>query len=158
VLSDLGPEIARSGAERTAERARDRVERRGFRDVEEALDFYRQSFPEWRPAFQELHARHQLRVNWAGKLVERSDPDLYWITRGAGRSDDAYLWRCCADIQAPVLLLWGSDSPYLDEGIVGRMREAIPRFEDVIVKSDHYVPRQVPAEFCARVLEFIERP
>jgi len=158
VLSDAGPEMRTGGLQQAGRMATARLERRGFNTHDEALAFYTEAHPEWQPVFRELHARHQLRRNWADKLVERADPDLYWVTRSAGARDNPYLWECARRITAPVLLLWGERSPYFDAAMVARYRENFARFTDVMTNSGHYVPRECPGPFCQHLADFLAMP
>lgn len=154
-LSDAGPEMLTAGLKRASQRASARLERRGFDNAEEAMKFYEEMHAEWEPVFRELHVRHQLRLNWAGKLVERTDPDLYWITRSAGRADPDHMWHCARVIAAPVRLYWGATSPYFDQGLVEKYRREFRHFSDVKVDSGHYVPREKPALFCQDLTTFL---
>jgi pimeloyl-ACP methyl ester carboxylesterase len=157
VLSDSGPEMLTGGIQRATRMAGERNARRGFNNYDEALAFYNEAHPEWQPVFRELHARYQLRENWAGKLVERADPDLYWVTRSAGARDNPYLWECARRIEAPVLLLWGAKSQYFDVDMVAKYRANFPNFTDIVIDTGHYVPRERPDQFCRHVAGFLAR-
>jgi pimeloyl-ACP methyl ester carboxylesterase len=154
-LSDAGPELPRDGA--LAGRAIVGMpgEKRGFRTEEEALALYEQLHPEWKPVFRELHAAYQLRRNWAGRLVFKVDPDLFWITGSAGARDNDYVWEMSAKITAPVLMMWGNRSPFLNDAIVNRLAEQIPSFELARPDTGHYVPREDPDGFLELVRGFI---
>lgn len=155
-LSDTGPEVRRAGAQRATKFGGARLDRRGFRTREEAVAYYQEMHPGWAPVFYELHARHQLRENWAGKLVDRADPDCFWITRSAGREDDPILWAHARSIDVPVLMMYGATSEYTDAELAARIGEAFgPGFEAVEMPCGHYIPRELPAGFCARLLAFL---
>ena len=47
---------------------------RGFANAEQAYAYYRERHPEWQERFIDLHVEHQVRRNWAGKLVFRRIP------------------------------------------------------------------------------------
>lgn len=155
VLSDNGPELPRAAALRSKGVADRRAARRGFRDTDEALEFYRSEHPAWKPVFHALHVQHQLRLNWAGKLIERSDPDLFWVTRGAGAEDDAVIWALAAHVTAPVLLVWGESSPYMNEELADKMSAVIPTFEHRRMPCGHYIPREMPDEFLDLTAAFL---
>lgn len=155
LLSDMGPEVSRAGAQRTSRIGGSRLARHGFRDYREALAYYSEIHPEWKPIFLDLHARYQLRENWAGMLVDRSDPDAYWLSRSPGAWDNDYLWDCCRRATSAILLLWGARSPYLDDAIVGRMRRETRHFQDLRLDCGHYIPREIPATFLAVLLAFL---
>jgi pimeloyl-ACP methyl ester carboxylesterase len=157
VMSDTGPEVLRGGAKRATKFGAARLDRRGFNSREEAVEYYKEMHPGWAPVFYELHARHQLRENWAGKLVDRADPDCYWITRSAGRADDEILWAHARAVDIPVLMMYGKTSEYTDAALAARIGEAFgPKFQAVEMPCGHYIPREMPAEFCERTLAFLE--
>lgn len=158
VLSDAGPEMAVGGLHRARTKATARVNRRGFNSREEALEFYREEHPEWQPEFHALHAEHQLRLNWAGKYVERSDPDLYWVTRGAGKKDADYLWKCAERLRCPSLLLWGKRSDYFNAELVEKYQARFGGdFTAIQCDTGHYVPRERPDLFLDLVGKFLDR-
>lgn len=156
ILSDAGPEMAMPGLQRGANKAGERAARRGFASPEEALEFYEAAHPEWQPEFRELHVIHQLKENWAGKLVERSDPELFWVTRGPGKLDSEYLWQCAERLSGPTLLLWGERSAYFNKEIVAKYRDRFGgSFSDVRCDTGHYIPRERPDDFVREVRLFL---
>jgi pimeloyl-ACP methyl ester carboxylesterase len=155
VVSDCGPELPVAAARQSEQRARSRSVPRGFKTRSEAVEAYREEFPDWKPIFHHLHAEYQLRKNWAGVLVEKADPELYWLTRAAGRSEEPYLWAAAGKIKCPVLVLWGRTSQYVDAELIGRMAEVIADFRAVSYACGHYVPRERPVEFSSEVLQFV---
>ncbi|MEP7740173.1 alpha/beta hydrolase [Nocardioides sp. 31GB23] len=157
-LSDTGPEVARGGGEFSRDIVSSTQDVRGFRDRAQARAHYAKLHPEWQPVFLDLHAEHQLRQNWAGKLVFRSDPELFWLTGSAGRRENPYLWEMCTRVTAPVLVMRGTRSPFLDDDIAGRMIDAFPRAELCRIEAGHYIPREVPDEFTAALLAFLQTP
>ncbi|MBA2933022.1 alpha/beta hydrolase [Sphingomonas sp. CGMCC 1.13654] len=157
LLSDGGPELANGGVAQSVRLARERAERTGFNDPGEALALYEDMHPEWRPIFRALHVRHQLRPNWVGKLVERADPELAWITRSAGRRDNAMLWALSGQIKAPVKLLWSKPAGFLNDELIAKYRAYMPSLEDVPLECGHYIPREWPEEFCNQAMRFWAR-
>ena len=127
---------------------------RGFRSEADALEYYRRMHPEWQDAFHRLHVEHQLKRNWAGRLVFRADPELFWMTE-VGEEDDAYVWEKLDGLQAPTLILWGRRSPFMDEAIVERMLELMEAGSLERTDSGHYIPREAPQEFLTRVRRFL---
>ena len=156
VLSDAGPELLRAGAQQSTNIGAARLARRGFDTAEEALALYDEVHPEWRPVFRRLHAEFQLRRNWAGKLIECADPDLYWITRSAGQSENPEIWSYARQVQAPTLLLWSEKAGFLDDGMVARYAAAFHDFRAISSAAGHYIPRECPGEFCRAVLGFLD--
>lgn len=156
VLSDTGPEFppeASEFASNVVSSAGGAV--RGFASEEEALAYYQRMHPEWQPIFWDLHARHQLRRNWAGKLVFRADPDLFWLLGSAGRREDAVVWEHVDRLTMPTLVLWGERSPFFNENIAGRMLERMPDGRLVRTPTGHYIPREAPDRFLEIVREFL---
>lgn len=157
VMSDGGPEMARTGMERGSRKARERLARTSFASRKAALGFYEEAHPEWQPVFRELHAEHQLRHNWAGELVERADPELLWAALGAGLRDNEYLWECVNRLDCETLLLWGATSPYFNDTLVAEYHERFgDRFTDQRCDTGHYIPREQPDAFCQKVEAFLE--
>jgi pimeloyl-ACP methyl ester carboxylesterase len=158
VLSDTGPEVARGGAEFSRDIVASTSNVRGFKTRDEVLEHYRRLHPDWQPVFLELHATHQVRANWAGRLVFKSDPELFWLTGSAGARENPYLWEICERIKAPVLIMWGTRSPFLDQRIADRMLHAMPSAELVRIDAGHYIPREVPTVFISVLSQFLDRP
>lgn len=155
-LSDTGPEVLRAGAKRATGFGAARLDRRGFRTRDEAVAYYQEAHPGWEPVFYVLHAQHQLRENWAGMLVDKADPDCFWITRSAGRADDPILWGHARAMDIPVLMMYGEASEYTDAELAARFGEAFgPKFTAVEMPCGHYIPRERPADFSARLLDFL---
>lgn len=157
LLSDMGPEPPRSRAGVPHTAATQGAEPRGYRDEAEVLAYFNKLHPRWQPIFVQLHARYQVRLNWAGKLVPCADPDLFWIRGAAGRRDDSYLWQCCASIKVPVHMMWAADEPFVDDDIVDRMHATMSQFSDEKLDCGHYIPRQHPDYFCERLTSFLDQ-
>jgi pimeloyl-ACP methyl ester carboxylesterase len=98
---------------------------------------------------------HQLRRNWAGKLVLKADPDVQWITGSASLPDVKYLWEISANLTMPTLLMVGRTSNVLDEELVGKMTSAMPGAVARWFDTGHYIPREQPEEFTAAIEEFL---
>lgn len=155
VLSDTGPETPPATAKARGTAMSSGARPTTFRDHDAVYDFYRAEHPEWRDVFVRLHAAHQVRRNWADKLVLKADPDLVWIMRGAGLRDVPYLWSMAARIEAPTQILWGATSQYMTEELVGRMEATIPSSVSVRFETGHYIPREAPEQFLAAVTAFV---
>jgi pimeloyl-ACP methyl ester carboxylesterase len=157
VLSDTGPETPREGAKAAQAIVGSTGEVRGFRNRADALAHFQRLHPEWQPIFHDLHVRYQLRENWAGKLVFKADPDLFWMTGSAGLRETPYLWEMAGQITAPTLVLWGQRSGFFDDAIIARMRELLPTMEVARPATGHYIPREDPEEFLRLVNDFLDR-
>jgi pimeloyl-ACP methyl ester carboxylesterase len=155
VLSDAGPGTTRAGAEFMRDFIQRTVAIRGFRNEQEAWDYYRAEHPEWREEFIDLHVLHQLRRNWAGKLVLKADPDVQWITGSASLPDVKYLWEVSANLTMPTLLMIGRTSNVLDEELVDKMTSVMPGAVAQWFDTGHYIPREQPEEFTTAIEEFL---
>ena len=156
LLSDMGPEVSLSKARLSQASAADQSEVSGFREEAEVLAYFSEMHPRWKPIFVQLHARYQMRRNWAGKLVPCADPDLSWIRGAAGRRDDEYLWECFGSIEGPVHMMWAAEEPYLDDAIIDRMHAMKSGFTDEKLDCGHYIPRQHPDYFCDRLWDILD--
>lgn len=154
-LSDAGPANSTTGAVAMRDFIQATTNLRGFRNEEEAREFYLGFHPEWRDDFIDLHVRYQLRRNWAGKLVPKADPDVQWITGSASLPDVDYLWKMSALLTMPTLLLVGRRSNVLDEAVVAKMLATMPNAEARWFDTGHYVPREAPEEFTKVLAEFL---
>jgi pimeloyl-ACP methyl ester carboxylesterase len=157
-LSDAGPANSASGAVAMRDFIQATSNLKGFRDEADARAFYVRMHPEWREDFIDLHVRHQLRRNWAGKLVTKSDPDVQWITGSVSLPDVAYLWEMSALLTMPTLLMVGRTSNVLDEEVVAKMLDVMPSAEARWFDTGHYVPREAPEEFTQVLGEFLATP
>jgi pimeloyl-ACP methyl ester carboxylesterase len=129
---------------------------RGFANEDEAVAYYEGMHPEWVQVCRDLHVKHQLRRNWAGKLVFRADPDLFWLLGSAGREDDALCWEMTGRLTMPTLILWGQRSPFFDEDIANRMLSRMTDGRLERTDTGHYIPREAPEEFHRLVRSFLE--
>jgi pimeloyl-ACP methyl ester carboxylesterase len=156
LASDGGPELAAAGTGQSAKLADERAARAGFNTAEEALALYEKMHPEWLPVFRTLHVRHQLRSNWVGKLVELADPELSWITRSAAKKDNQSLWALARQVTAPTRLLWSEKAGFINQEILEKHRRNFQAFSDVRLLCGHYIPREIPWEFCNLAIAFLE--
>lgn len=155
-LSDAGPANSASGAVAMRDFIQATTNLRGFRNEEEARAFYVGFHPEWRSDFIDLHVQHQLRRNWAGKLVAKADPDVQWITGSVSLPDVEYLWTMSKLLTMPTLLMVGRTSNVLDEGVVSKMLDVMPNSSVRWFETGHYVPREAPEEFIEVLTGFLD--
>lgn len=154
VLSDTGPETTRAGALMAKDVVGGAGEMRGFRDESEALAYFERIHPEWQNEFHWLHVRHQLKQNWAGKLIFKSDPQVFWILGSVAKNESPLLWEMAGKVSAPTLLCVGDKSPFFDEELIRRTQEG---FSDLTVRhfpTGHYIPREQPDEFVSALRGF----
>ena len=156
VLSDTGPELppkANLFTKKIVGSIGGDV--RGFANAEQAYAYYRERHPEWQERFIDLHVEHQVRRNWAGKLVFRSDPDLFWLLGSAGSRDDARLWDALSQCTMPTLVMWGERSDFFTGAIARRMMDLLPDGRLVRTDTGHYIPRERPDIFIDHVRRFV---
>ncbi len=154
VLSDAGPETPATAAKSATKVVGAAAATPGFRSRDEALRLLREQHPEWQPVFHELDAHYQLRENWAGKFVYKHDPDLFWITRSAGLKEIPLLWEAAARATPRTLILKGEKSPYLDQPLLERLLQTMPRAKAAVMPTGHYIPKEAPELFTKQVLNF----
>ena len=154
VLVDCGPELPTQGARGVKNRIAQRP--LGFRNAEEAAAHYAERFPNRSREALERTVRYSLRLNWAGKLVWKHDPELFWITTTGGKMEIPYLWEQWEKISCPTLIIRGEHSDILDADIMRKMLALAPSATEAEIKdSGHNVPEDQPEEFEQVVLEFL---
>lgn len=159
VLSDFGPGVSREVALRIRGRVADYFRVGGFRTEDEALDYFRSRDPGWEDEFYHGYARHNLRRNWAGRLVPKADPELYYTTTSAVRSDIDYLWGQFAQVRVPVMLAVARKAEeggrFVGAGDIARMRELVPSMTVREFDTYHFIPLEDPDGFEAAVRLFL---
>jgi pimeloyl-ACP methyl ester carboxylesterase len=156
-ISDAGPANSPSGAVAMRDFIQATTNLRGFRNEREAAEFYRSFHPEWVAEFIDLHVKHQLRRNWAGKLVPKADPDVQWITGSVSLPDVDDLWKMSARLRMPTLLMVGRTSNVLDEAVVDKMLATMPNSSVRWFDAGHYFMREKPGEFLDVLTEFLDK-
>jgi pimeloyl-ACP methyl ester carboxylesterase len=154
-LSDAGPEVTREGALWVRGLVADILAHQTFNDEAEVRAFYEKWHPEWRAEFLDLHAKHQVRKNWVNKYVMKSDPELQWISRTAGRLPSAEVWESATHCTMPTLLMVGEHSKIVDKDLLDRMLSSMPNSTVRWFDTGHYIPREQPDEFTAVLRQFL---
>ncbi|MBI4233625.1 MAG: alpha/beta hydrolase [Chloroflexi bacterium] len=156
VLVDFGPEMERQGALNV--RSRTTEQPPGFRDLQQAVTFFKGVYPTRSPEQVEQMAGHALRLNYAGRLVWKHDPELRWITGSFGLSEVPHLWQQIARVRCPTLIVRGETSDVLGRGVMGRMLQVMPAARAVEVRgAGHGVPQDQPEEFWQAVEAFLAK-
>lgn len=145
LLSDSGPEFPLPQALALRKSSRSRTT--SFASADEALRAMRAANPDWKDEFHLNSLEHEHRTNWVGKIVRRSDPELLWMVETEWVDGNPYLWECWSRITAPITMLWASESGFLDDRIIGRMRDEQPAMELCRPQGSHWYLRQSPEEF-----------
>ena len=121
VCLDCGPEMSVVSARNHISGLNKRL--LGWRSVEEYVDRQMQGNPRPGENYYAHQARHSLRLNYAGKFVAKSDPDMFWINGSFGAREVPYLWEQWAKIECPIMEMKGGESDFLSPEIKARMME-----------------------------------
>ena len=130
VLGDYGPMPDQS--EEGKRVARERMQSiggqrpRGFRSPTEAFEWFQEQEPERSPDELWRRVKYQLRLNWAGRLVWKTDPELFWLTGSTALQEGPFLWDCLPRIPCKTLVLRGAQTHVLDFDQAERMASLIP--------------------------------
>lgn len=155
ILGDMGPQTSSSSH---ARQVMQRVGARplGFRSVEEAQNYMKEQNPSAHPEVMERTIRGALRWNYAGKLVWRHDPEIFWITGSFGANEVPYLWEQTAKVKCPTLILKGALSESLGEEVLQRMLSLMPQAKvSRIAGAGHGIHNDQPEEFERVVRQFL---
>ncbi|MBM2825114.1 MAG: alpha/beta hydrolase [Dehalococcoidales bacterium] len=154
VLVDFGPEMAVQGAKRVM--ASSGTPPMGFRNKEEAIEYFRQRNPRAKPEYLDNQVENSLRLNWAGMLVFKHDRELFWISGSAGKKEVPYLWKQLPMITCPTLIVRGMESDVLSPEVAQKMLSLIPKSQLIeIPDSGHPVPTDNPEAFEKGVRQFL---
>lgn len=150
VCLDYGPEMSVASARTQISGMNKRM--LGWRSVDEYVDIQMRANPRPGEALYRRQAEHALRLNYAGKYVAKSDPEMFWINGGFGAREVPYLWEQWGKIACPVMELKGGESDFLSPEIKARMIEAQPSMTWVDVpESGHGITNDNP-DFLIREL------
>jgi pimeloyl-ACP methyl ester carboxylesterase len=120
-----------------------------FRDEKEAAEHILARFPVPR-VWLEKHLKRFPRSK-DGRVVTLSHR-----SRRVNLRKDLDLWEIFRGINVPILLVYGSDSKYLPQSIVDKMREANSRLDVVGVKgAGHFLPLTHPEDYIGAVKEWV---
>ena len=124
VCLDYGPEMSVVSARNQISGMNRRL--LGWRSIEEYVEIQMQGNPRPGEAHYRHQAEHSLRLNYAGKYVAKSDPDMFWINGSFGVREVPYLWEQWGKISCPIMEMKGSESDFLSGEIKSRMMEMQP--------------------------------
>ena len=144
VCLDYGPEMSVASARNQISGMNTRL--LGWRSLDEYVDIQMQNNPRPGEEHYRHQAQHSLRMNYAGKYVAKSDPDMFWINGTFGVREVPYLWERWGKISCPVMEMKGTESDFLSPEIKGRMIEAQPAMTWIDVPdSGHGITGDNPA-------------
>lgn len=157
-LLDTGPEVSPSAARQALGQGSLNRRRPGFDSDEKLMEFLRAEHPDFTEEQLRIRARSLYRLNWAGMLVPRTDPEVDWLLGEVGEREVQDAWAGLRATKAPTLVLRGTASQQLDEELSRRMVEALPNGRGqalALGHSMHYAAPTLVAEtlnaFHARV-------
>jgi pimeloyl-ACP methyl ester carboxylesterase len=121
-LLDGGPEAA-SPAARDALVAQGLSPRRipALSSEEKLRTHIRRGHPAITDEQMQIRARSLYRLNWAGKLVPRTDPEVYWLLGDEALREVDDTWQGLRSTHAPTVLLRASRGSQLDDEVARRM-------------------------------------
>ena len=150
VCLDYGPEMSVASARTQISGMNKRL--LGWRSVDEYVSLQMRANPRPGEERYRRQAEHALRLNYAGKYVAKSDPEMFWINGSFGAREVPYLWEQWGKIACPVMEMKGGESDFLSPEIKARMMEAQPSMTWVDVPdSGHGITNDNP-DFLIREL------
>ncbi len=143
VCLDYGPEMSAASARTQISGMNKRL--LGWRSVDEYVSIQMQANPRPGEERYRRQAEHALRLNYAGKYVAKSDPEMFWINGRFGAREVPYLWEQWGKITCPIMEMKGGESDFLSPEIKARMIEAQPSMTWVDVpESGHGITNDNP--------------
>ena len=143
VCLDYGPEMSVASARTQISGMNKRL--LGWRSVDEYVSLQMQANPRPGEERYRRQAEHALRLNYAGKYVAKSDPEMFWINGSFGAREVPYLWEQWGKITCPIMEMKGGESDFLSPEIKARMMEAQPSMTWVDVPdSGHGITNDNP--------------
>lgn len=154
ICLDYGPEMSTVSAQKQIGGMNRRL--LGWRSIDEYVELGMQQNPRSSEDYLRNSATHGLRLNYAGKYVTKTDPDMFWINGSFGAKEVPYLWDQWTKIACPILELKGAESDFLSPEIVAKMQESQPsmRFMEV-PDSGHPIASDNPAFLINELRSFL---
>ena len=154
VLNDIGPDVDPVGIARIGSRLGESPTE--FNNLQAVAAYYRENY---QPMRKLPEAELIEEVQWAvkptynGKLTWKMDPQIRKPLRTAARPLD--LWVPFARIEAPVLVIRGTESDILAARTVARMKQVIGKVESVEVPGVAHAPTLREPEALAAIRKFL---
>jgi pimeloyl-ACP methyl ester carboxylesterase len=159
VLSDFGPGIEREAALAIRAGLEKYWKVNGWRNRDEALAYWRERYPRLLPVFHQKYVDHNLRLNWAKRLVPKADPDLFFLTTSATAADLDRLWMLAAKVECPVYLARAVNKQipgHVSDKIVDRMKREMRNLSVGEFDTTHSIFQEAPEEFATKVQKFLD--
>ena len=144
VCLDYGPEMSVASARNQISGMNKRL--LGYRSPDEYVEIQMRGNARPGEDYYRNQAEHSLRLNYAGKYVPKSDPEMFWINGSFGVREVPYLWEQWGKITCPIMEMKGGESDFLSPEIKARMIGAQPSMTWVDVPdSGHGITGDNPA-------------
>lgn len=156
ILLDTGPEVSRTAAGQARSVFLSSKSQTAFNDHDELKAFLRKQQPEWAEVSIEVRAARLYRRNWAGKLVNRGDPDVGWLLGRAGLHERDDMWQGLRDTPASVAIIRGQRSYLLDDDLARRMRDTTTDATYLQLPYGHYIPYEAPQALATTIDHFLQ--
>lgn len=156
ILLDTGPEASRAAAEQARSVFWSTKTQTAFGDQDELKAFLRKQQPEWAEVSIDVRAARLYRRNWAGKLVNRGDPDVGWLLGRAGLHERDDMWEGLRATPAAVCVIRGQRSYLLDDDLSRRMCDAAADATYLQLPYSHYIPYEAPQALASAVDQFLQ--
>jgi len=152
ILVDIGPR----DPEADLARGRRRPESpKSFRSKEEAMKYFKESYPNYNAEVVENRVKYGL-ISSGGLLRWKSDPKSLEMVSSTFMNYD--FWPHVKKIEVPTLLIKGADSETVSEKTLERMKRTLKDFTFVEIKgSGHQVPMDRPKDFETVAMDFIQK-
>jgi len=155
VINDIGPD-PEAGTQRITQMVGDRPDR--FATLDDALAYRRRMSPIVASRTEDDQLELAL-----GVLRRAADGSWGWKMDGAyitqrvqkGPPPRPSLWPVLANVHAPTLVVWGSDSDVLSEKQAQRMVETLPKGELVTVRGVGHAPTLIEPVVLAALERFL---
>jgi pimeloyl-ACP methyl ester carboxylesterase len=144
-LLDTGPEVSPPAARQALVGVTWAQDVPTLNSEEKLMAFLRSGCPDFTEEQLEIRARSLYRLNWAGILVGRTDPEVYWLLDQEGLREVEDAWEGLRATNAPALVLRAAKSSLLDADVGQRMLEALSdgRYQELAL--GHFMHCQDPA-------------
>ena len=153
VCLDYGPEMSVVSARNQISGMNKRL--LGYRSLDEYVEIQMQGNTRPGEDYYRNQAEHGLRLNYAGKYVPKSDPEMFWINGSFGVREVPYLWEQWSKISCPIMEMKGGESDFLSPEIKARMIAEQPSMTWVDVPdSGHGIIGDNPAFLISELRAF----
>jgi len=128
-----------------------------FHSIEEASTYLKSTLSRAPADVVEESAREGMRQNDAGRYTWKYDPAILQRRRPASANLD--MWKVVAEIKAPTLLQYGSESKVVNADLAERMAKTIPHCKvECIHGAGHALFTDRPDAFAESVESFLKHP